>query len=1674
MTAEFVHLHVHSQYSLLDGAVKVKDLVKRVAAGGMRAVAVTDHGNMFGAITLYKAAKEAGVQAVLGCELEVVGRGGHAVHLPVLAASRDGYKNLVWLVSRAHVEGAPLAMQDLASHARGLVAMTGCMGGLVPQAILEEGEGRGREVLAALRDALEPGSLYVELQDHGLPEQAVYNGILERLARELELPLLATNDVHYPERADAEAHLYLSCIKTGRSYEEAKERHHGSSEMYLKTPGEMAALFAAHPEAVKNSLAVAERCAVKLDLGHPMLPSFQVPAGYDTEGYFRHVAREGLARRFEEFAAQGKSVDQDAYRRRLETELDVISAMKFPGYFLIVWDFIRHAKENGIPVGPGRGSGAGSLVAYAMRITDLDPIPYSLIFERFLNPERISMPDFDVDFCMDRRDQVIAYVQKKYGEASVGQIATFAELKSKSVVKDVARCIGITPVEAQQIANLIPRKTPAETYTIAEALGIEPKLKARYDGEPQIRELLDQGQKLEGLTRHAGKHAAGIVISEGPLWDHVPVFRDHSKAVAGQAGDSGALVTQYNMSDVEAAGLVKFDFLGLKTLTVLDVAVRLVNARPDFEDRAAAKLDLSRIPLADAATFKLLASGETKGVFQLESDGMQRLFQGLKADSFEDIVAAVALYRPGPMGAGMHEDFVKRKHGLSSIVSLHPLIDDIVKPTYGVIVYQEQVMQIAQKLAGYTLGGADLLRRAMGKKKPEEMAKQKSVFVSGALKNGVSQDDAERIFSLLEYFAGYGFNKCVVGETRIVDALTGEVTTVADLFAHPRAFAVHALGTDGKLRPRSVERVLRNGRKAVFELRTAQGKRIVATGNHPFRTLEGWRKLEDLRAGDRIAAPRHTAVASADRWPEHEVIALAGLLSEGNTCHPTCLYFFGNEAALVDDFARAAARFPNSVARVYKRDARRLEVCVSTGQDRRFARGHVPWNARVVGGDAASAVRTLPTRSGMFEWARSLGILGRKATEKTVPPAVFRLCDADVELFVGRLWAGDGFIANQTQAVPFYATSSPALARDVQSLLLRLGIQSGVHAKAFRYRGRAVPGYTVHVVGEGSAETFLERVAPHCVGRGAQVALLRRHLESTERGRTSKDTIPAAVRRIVDEDRRARGWTWRELERLSGFSTKELLGRGSKSNAGFRRATIRGFGETLGSARLVEIGSSDVFWDRVVSIEPQGIEETFDLTVAVDHNFVADGLVVHNSHSAAYALITYQTAWLKAHYPVELLCAILTSDKDRIDKVVRTIADARAMGVTVLPPDVNQSDTDFKVVYTHPAGDRPARRADRIRDALGPQIRFGLGAVRGLGGTALEAVFDARQGGPFRDMFDLAARVDAKRVNKAVFEALVQCGAFDSMLQERGVTRARAFRSIDLALERSRAASRDREAGQTTLFGLFDAAPSRAAAPTAGDYVEAEPWDRREMLVRERQSLGFYVSGHPLERYLGNGRNGELGRTAERGQGVSAGHAPAEAGPAKIGATPIAECAAMDDWAVVKLAGMVEGYRERIFKDGGGKMAFFELEDLTGRVNVKVRSREIEQYGHVLTAGEPVLVEGKVSFPQRGEDEPEEPDAPREPTILLNTVRPLSEAVRADTRSIAIRLRAERTRPAELSRLATVLSSAKGHCPVSLTIRLADGAEAVLALGEGWRVEVVDSLLSGIERIFGEQVAELR
>ena len=753
MTPDFVHLHVHSQYSFLTSTVRLNELPRAVKQMSMSAVALTDRANMFGAIRHYKTCRNEGILPIIGCELNVLRdeSSGAFSHMVVIAKNLEGYRNLIRLVSMGHLESANaddavVTLDTIAKYSQGLIVLTGCLGGLVAQKMLLSGLEHGEPLLAQLRELIGKDSLFIELQDHGLPEQAIINRELETIARKLDLRVVATNDVHFIRSDDGEAQVYLDCIRQNHTYAETRPHHHGSFEMYLKSPEQMHHQFRHCPEAVQNTLLISEMCSeLKLKLGTPFLPEFPVPPPFDVRTYFRHVAEEGLARRLTEFRSIGKVVDEPAYIKRLSIEMDVIESMQFPGYFLIVWDFIREAKLRGIPVGPGRGSGAGSLVAYSMGITELDPLPYSLLFERFLNPERVSMPDFDIDFCMDRRGEVIDYVSSRYGNRSVGQIATFQNLKARSVIKDVGRAMGFAPSDAQRIAALVPEKGQGKMCTIAEALEIEPKLRTASDTDQSIKELLAQAQKLEGLTRHAGMHAAGIVISEGPLYDHVPCFLS-----------DGAIVTQYDKDDVEAAGLVKFDFLGLKTLTLIDVAQRLVNARPD---RVGAPLDLTRIALDDRETYQLVASGDTTGVFQLESSGMQQMLRGLKPDCFEDIVAAVALYRPGPLGTGMIDDFIKSKHGRQPIRQLHPLVDEVLAPTYGVIVYQEQVMQIAQQLAGYTLGGADMLRRAMGKKKAEEMAKQQSSFVNGAAARGVDPNQALAIFKEVEGFAAYGFNK---------------------------------------------------------------------------------------------------------------------------------------------------------------------------------------------------------------------------------------------------------------------------------------------------------------------------------------------------------------------------------------------------------------------------------------------------------------------------------------------------------------------------------------------------------------------------------------------------------------------------------------------------------------------------------------------------------------------------------------------------------------------------------------------------------------------------------------------------------------------------------------------------------------------------------------------------
>ncbi len=760
--ANFVHLHVHTSYSLLDGANRIDDLTKYAAKLRFPALAITDHGAMFGAVDFYKSARAAGIKPIIGQEFYVAPESRHdrklddsgkgSYHLVLLARDLTGYHNLIKLSSISYLEGfyrrPRIDKEILATHSEGLVAMSACLQGEVAYRLVH-GDREGARKVASWYKELFGENYYLEVQHNGMEEQEKANAGMLELSKELEIGLVATNDVHYLKREDTRMHDVLLCIQTGKTVHDEDRMRMDASELYLKSAEEMELAFRDFPGAVENTLAIAERCNVEIPMGSFHLPRFPIPEDMTEESYLSSEVRAGFDKRMEPILARTPEEQREEtlqrYQERLGSELETIIDMGFPGYFLIVWDFIKYAREQGIPVGPGRGSAAGSLVAYALEITDIDPIRYGLLFERFLNPERISMPDIDVDFCMEERDKVIQYVSEKYGEDRVAQIITFGTMAARGAIRDVGRALDLSYAEVDRIAKMVPEVLGIK---LPKAIEKEPQLKDAMKRDKKIADLLELAQKMEGLHRHASTHAAGVVISDLPLTEHAPLYR-HVK--------DNSIMTQYAMKELEAVGLVKFDFLGLRTLTLLRNAVELANRKREKEGLAPLESEL--IELVDVKTYELLASGDTDGVFQLESSGMKDLLTKMKPGSFEDLIALVALYRPGPLGTGMVTDFINRKHGRQEIVYDVPELKDILSETYGVIVYQEQVMQIASSLAGYSMGEADNLRRAMGKKLPEEMEKQRDRFLEGAKIKKIPDRKAGPIFDNLAYFAGYGFNK---------------------------------------------------------------------------------------------------------------------------------------------------------------------------------------------------------------------------------------------------------------------------------------------------------------------------------------------------------------------------------------------------------------------------------------------------------------------------------------------------------------------------------------------------------------------------------------------------------------------------------------------------------------------------------------------------------------------------------------------------------------------------------------------------------------------------------------------------------------------------------------------------------------------------------------------------
>jgi DNA polymerase-3 subunit alpha len=755
-SSNFVHLHLHTDYSLLDGACEIGELTAEAARRGMPAVAVTDHGNLFAAANFYQQAMTHGVKPIIGCEVYVApdnhkNRGADAErsnHLVLLAESDEGYRNLIQLVSTGFLEGfyykPRIDHELLAKHSRGLIALSACLRGEVADALVAEKYDQARTNAYRLRDIFGKGNFFLEVQDQGMEVETRINRDLVQLSRETGIPLVATNDCHYLTRSDAHAQEVLMCIQTGKTMSDSQRMKFATDQFYFKTAEEMAQVFREIPDAVSRTVTIAERCNVKIQRVSNPFPEFKVPDGHTTDSYFEKVAREGFQSRA--LQLERLSVERrlrhslSDYERRLSDEIAMIQKMRFAGYFLIVWDFIHYARAQNISVGPGRGSAAGSLVSYALRITDVDPLQYDLLFERFLNPERISMPDIDIDFCMRRRGEVIEYVREKYGEKSVAQIITFGTMATKAVLKDAGRALDMPYGEADRLAKLVPNQL---NISLEDALKQSPQLQSLRESDERVRDVIEVALRLEGLARHASTHAAGVVISPQPLTEIVPLYKSNKDEIT----------TQYDMNALERIGLLKMDFLGLTTLTVLDDAVRLIKQNREFD------IDLASLPLDDSPTYALFSRGETTGIFQFESHGMRDILRRYQPTRLEDLTALNALYRPGPIQGGMIDDFIARRHGKKKVAYDLPELEKILSETWGVILYQEQVMQIANGLAGFSLGDADLLRRAMGKKKPEEMAAQREKFLTGCHARKVPAKKAEKIFDLMAEFAGYGFNK---------------------------------------------------------------------------------------------------------------------------------------------------------------------------------------------------------------------------------------------------------------------------------------------------------------------------------------------------------------------------------------------------------------------------------------------------------------------------------------------------------------------------------------------------------------------------------------------------------------------------------------------------------------------------------------------------------------------------------------------------------------------------------------------------------------------------------------------------------------------------------------------------------------------------------------------------
>ncbi len=1363
--SEFTHLHVHSEYSLLDGLARVDPLVRAAGKEGMNALALTDHGVMFGAMEFYKTAHDHGVKPIIGIETYVAPRAMHlregkqdagGYHLVLLAENETGYRNLLKLASEAQLHGfyyKPRIDRDLlAQHADGLVCLSACLSSEMGRALTRR-DIEEAERVARWHAELFPGRYYLEIQDHGLDDQKLMTQGIVEISRKLGLPLVATNDVHYIARENSYAHEVLLCVQTGVTMDDPKRMRMDSPEFYLKSPAEMAQRFAEFPEAIRNTMAIAERCNLKLDFSRVQLPAVAVPAGHTVESWLAELCNQRLAGRYEEIT--------DAMRERLAYELSVINATGFAAYFLLLEDLVSFARKKGIGVGPGRGSAAGSLVAYVLTITDVDPLAHGLIFERFLNPERKSMPDIDTDFADDRRDEVIKYIVERYGADHVAQISTFGSMAARAAIKDVGRALGMPYGDVEAVAKLIPQK-PGQKFSIKGCLEQRPR------AQGDVRRPRGRGQVAGYRSATGGCQAPCLHPCRGS--DHLRGSPGQSCAAhPARKDEEGIPATQYEYRIVDRIGLLKMDILGLTTLTVIRRALDMVEATRGHV------IDPREIDLEDPAIYEILCTGETTGLFQLESGGMKKLLKDMQPSRFADIVALIALYRPGPMN--FIDDYIGRKSGKDVVTYPHPSVEPILKDTYGIIVYQDQVLQIARELAGFSWGQADVLRKAMGKKLPEEMKKQKEVFEEGCKSRGTPLKVARDIWPVIEVFAGYGFAKCLDARTEL-HLPDGSRMPISRAY-HECPSKIMAIWPDGLIRPHRVQHIVKTGHKALLQVTTQSGKIIRATPEHRLLTTVGYRRIDEMHPGMALITASHSGMA---------------LPGQSDLLHrPAPL-----PAWLYQAEQPANATYPSQL----------LQQHALPRHDLAARHERTKW---LVAHDAVGLV-SIPT------------------------------CDRSDPGYSGYSLASNGT----------WCASHPE--RDMCEWLIAQGIDFEMH-----------------------------RVLPN--------------------GHVSDFYFNGLY------------WDMDAMDRLPSYVAEKY------GDLPYVVVTPEDFKFVVEHHLALQ---HDHFGDLIVSIAPCGIGQTYDIEMAADGplNFLANDVVSHNSHAAAYAVLSAQTAYIKQRYTPEYMAACLSMEQGNPDRTAVILAECRRLGVNILPPDVNRSVLDYSV-------DDGA-------------VRYGLSSVRNVGATAVRGLLiDREQSGSFATIADFCGRVDWKSLNKRAVESLIKSGAMDALGD-----RATLLSNLDRLVSHGQRSRRAAELGQVSLFAVAEVdEPALTLIP--GPEVP-----RKQLLRWEKEMLGLYLSEHPLA---------ALGDAAVKLGAVplSALVAPpeSETSPAERRGRPDGDSSAPD--RKVKVVAMVSSMRQ-IFTRKNETMLSLELEDLEGRIEAVVFPRTYERTKAVWAEDAILLIDGSV------------------------------------------------------------------------------------------------------------------